>query len=152
MANINELSAVSATEVAAGDLIVIFSTSNGDSRKMSLTQFLSWLNSNFARQDYVTTISTPANGFTETVTDDGLSRWILLRPTGSLATGTIVLPAPANATDGQEILITSTQAITALTINGNGATDVIGEPTGLTAGDKFTLRYNSTTDTWYTVA
>ena len=151
MSQINELSALSAAEATASDLFAVFSTSNGDSRKLSFNNFLTWLNTNFARQDYLATIVVPTNGFTETVTDDGLSRWLLLRPAGTLATGTIVLPSNSNATDGQEILVTTTQEITALTVSGNGATEVNGEPSTLTAGDKFTLRFNSLTDSWYAI-
>ena len=90
---VNQLSSISASEMNGADSIIVYSTANGDTRRISNTNYITYLKSAFARQDYVTTVSTPANGFTETVTDDGLNRWVLLRPTGSLATGTIVLPS-----------------------------------------------------------
>ena len=152
MANINELSATSASEVSGSDLLVLFTTANGDSRKLSLTNFLTWLNTNFARTDYVTTIVVPTNGFNQAVEDDGLNRHLLLRPAGTLATGTVVLPSSTNATDGQEILVTTKEEITSLTVNGNGATEVNGEPSTLTAGGFFTLRYNTQTSSWNRVA
>lgn len=152
MATINQLSAVSSSEITANSLLALYDNSNGDARKMSLTAFLSWLNGNFARQDYITTIATPGDGFTETVTQDGLNRWILLRPTGALATGTVVLPAPSVASDGQEVLITTTLQITSFTVNGNGATAVYGAPSTFAAEDAVTFRFNALTDSWYKVA
>jgi hypothetical protein len=52
--------------------------------------------------------------------------------------------------DKQEILVNTTQAITALTINANGAT-IVGAPTTLAAGGFFRLRFDGVLDTWYRV-
>ena len=97
-------------------------------------------------------MTTPANGFTLTIISDGQTRWELLRPTGNLATGTIVLPLFTDAADGQEIKVTSTLQIAALTVNGNGATAVYGAPLVLAAEDFFTLRYNLLTLSWYRIS
>jgi hypothetical protein len=127
MAEINELSSVSASELSGADLLVTFSNSNGDSRKISVTNFLAWLNTNFANDSYTVEAYVPVTGQTITVTDDGLDRWMKFIPAGTLATLTVTLPADENCTDGQQILVTSTTAVTALTVNGNGAT-VNGAP------------------------
>lgn len=150
MAEINELSAVSSNELKGADLLVVFTNANGDSRKISLSNFLTWLNSNFTNDTFTVEAYVPSAGQTITITDDGLPRWLKMIPGGTLATLTITLPADENASDGQEILVTSTEAITALTVNGNGAT-VNGAPTGLTADGFFKLRYNSLDTAWYRV-
>lgn len=149
--NINQLPVVSLAELKTNDLLAIFSSTNGDTRKASITTLISLFKQEFTRPDYETTVHTPGDGFSITVTQDGLTRWELLRPTGALATGTLVLPAPAVATDGQEILVTTTLQISAFTVDGNGATAVYGAPSVLAAEDKFKLRYNLATTSWYCV-
>jgi len=57
-----------------------------------------------------------STGFTTTITDSSSSVWLVLTPSGTLAAGTITLPAVANCVDSQEILVSSSQTVTALTI------------------------------------
>lgn len=72
---------------------------------------------------------------------------LVMNPAGTLATGTITMPAtPA---DGMTISISSTQAITALTVNGNSGQSIVGAPTTLTAGAAATFVYNLSNTTWY---
>jgi hypothetical protein len=61
-----------------------------------------------------------------------------------------VLPLLANCVDKQEILVNCTQAITTLTVNGNGAT-VTGAPTTLSANGFFRLRFDGLANVWYRV-
>ena len=77
--------------------------------------------------------------------------WALLHPAGTLATGTIVLPLNTAVADGTEILMTSTQTITSLTVSLNGATAASGAPTTLTAGSFAKLRFYQATNSWYRV-
>jgi hypothetical protein len=67
-----------------------------------------------------------------------------------MATGTIVLPPAASAADGQEIVLFTSQEVTALTFTLNGATAVGGAPTGIQAGASLTLRYDVLSVAWYT--
>ena len=151
MAEINDLSAVSASELKGSDLLVVFSNSNGDSRKISLTNYLTWLNTNFTNDSYTVEAYVPTTGQTLTVTDDGLPRWLKLIPATTLASLTVTLPASASSTDGQEVLVTSTEAVTALTVNGNGST-VNGAPASLSTDGAFVLRYNAIDTAWYLVS
>ena len=52
--------------------------------------------------------------------------------------------------DGQEVLVTSTQAVTALTVSGNGST-VYGAPSALTANAFFKLRFDGVVKAWYRI-
>jgi len=73
---------------------------------------------------------------------------LVLNPAGTLATGTVTMPAtPA---DGMTISISSTQTITALTINGNSGQSIVGKPTTLVAGGSATFVYRLSDTTWYT--
>jgi hypothetical protein len=150
MPTINQLTAVDA--VQAGDLIPIFSQANGDARKTSLTTLAAFIQTLITSTDNKQTqYSAPsATGFSVAVVGTGLSIWLVLTPLAGYAAGTIVLPPVAGVLDKQEILVNTTQAITALTINANGAT-IVGAPTTLAAGGFFRLRFDAVLDTWYRV-
>lgn len=150
MPTINQLSSVSS--VAAGDQVPIYSQGQGDARKASMAVLAAFIQSLLtAADDKITQYAAPsATGFTVTLTDDATSRWLVLTPVAGYAAGTIKLPAVANAVDKQEVLVNCTQAITALTMDGNGAT-VTGAPTALTANEFFRLRFEGVTKTWYRV-
>ena len=151
MATINELSAIDA--VAAGDLLVVYDASNSDARKASLSTLLTYIQSSLTaeRPAYTTQYSAPsATGFSVQITDGAASIHLILTPVAGYAAGTIVLPLVGNAIDKQEILVNCTQAVTTLTITGNGAT-VTGEPSTLAANDFFLLKYDAVTTTWYRV-
>jgi hypothetical protein len=92
----------------------------------------------------------PTAGFNITVTSLGVDVWLLLRPAGTLATGTVTLPPAAQCNDGQVVQVTSTQIITALTVDGNGAT-VSGAPLTIGADGTFSLKYRQPLATWYRI-
>ena len=149
MPTINNLSTV--TTVTSGDLVPIYSQSNGDARAASMSTILGYVEDNFASPDVETVTAAPTSGFTETLDASTTGIWLILSPAGTLASGTIVLPAPADCFDGQTVIVTSSQAITTLTVNGNGGT-VNGAPTSLAANGFFQLRYYALTTTWWCVA
>lgn len=102
--------------------------------------------------DYTTQYAAPSStGFSVQITDSSANTHLILTPTTGFAAGTIVLPAVANVIDKQEVLVNSTQQVTALTVNGNGAVAVTGEPTSLAADDFFRLKYDALTQTWFRV-
>lgn len=155
MPTINRLSAVDSVE--GGDQLPIYDQGNGDARKMSLSLLLSWIQSALSFPDagvqpFTTQRAAPsATGFSVAITDGPDNIHLILTPSAGYAAGTIVLPAVGNAIDKQEILINTTQQVTALTINGNGAVAVTGAPTSLGAEDFFRLKYDLATQTWYRV-
>lgn len=150
MATINQLSAVDS--LSDGDLLPVYQTANGDARKASLSVLVSYLLGKItASDDKLSQYAAPsATGFSVQVNNDSDSVWLILTPTAGFAAGTLVLPTVANCKDRQEILVNSTQAITTLTVNGNGAT-VTGAPTTLAANGFFRLRFDGVTKTWYRV-
>lgn len=149
MPTINNLSTV--TTVTSGDLVPIYSQSNGDARAASMSTILGYVEDNFASPDFSTVTAAPTSGFTETLDAATTGIWLILSPAGTLASGTIVLPGPTDCFDGQTVIVTSSQAITSLTVNGNGGT-VNGAPTSLAANGFFQLRYYALTTTWWCVA
>lgn len=153
MTTINQLSAVDS--VVAGDLVPIFSTSNGDARKAAMSVLQAYMQDNLTFESgisYTTQYSAPsATGFNIAVTDNGDDIHLILTPVAGYAAGTITLPAVATSLDKQEVLVNCTQAVTTLTVDGNGATAVTGEPSTLAANDFFRLKYDAPTSTWYRV-
>lgn len=150
MPTINQLSAVD--EVVSSDQVPIYSSENGDARKASMAVLLAFFKGQItANDDKLTQYAAPsATGFTVTINNDSLSVWLILTPVAGYAAGTLTLPAVANCVDRQEVLVNTTQAVTTLTIAGNGAT-VTGAPTTLAANTYFRLRFDAVTKTWYRV-
>jgi len=150
MPQINQLAAVD--QISPGDQVPIFSTNQGDARKASMSLLKQFFQEGMtAADDKVTQYSAPsATGFSTQITNGANSIWLVLTPTGAFAAGTIVLPTLANCVDKQEILVNCTQAVTTLTVSGNGAT-VTGAPTTLAANGFFRLRFDIITNTWYRV-
>ncbi len=150
MPTINQLSAVD--EVVSSDQVPIYSSENGDARKASMAVLLAFFKGQItANDDKLTQYAAPsATGFTVTINNDSLSVWLILTPVAGYAAGTLTLPAVANCVDRQEVLVNTTQAVTTLTIAGNGAT-VTGAPTTLAANAYFRLRFDAVTKTWYRV-
>jgi hypothetical protein len=101
---------------------------------------------------FTTQYAAPSStGFSVQVTDGDDNIHLILTPTAGFAAGTIVLPAFSNAVDKQEVLVNCTQQITTLTINGNGALAVTGEPLSMGADDFFRLKYDLPSNTWYRI-
>lgn len=150
MPQINQLAAVD--QVQSGDQVPVYSATNGDARKASLALLKTFFQEGItAADDKITQYAAPsATAFSIQVNNDADSVWLVLTPTAGFAAGTLVLPAVANCVDRQEVLVNCTQAVTTLTVSGNGAT-VTGAPTALTANGFFRLRFDAITDTWYRV-
>jgi hypothetical protein len=70
-----------------------------------------------------------------------------MQPAGTLATGTITMPAaPA---DGMTITFSSTRTITALTVNANTGQSIVSAPTVLPANQVGAYVYRLSNTTWY---
>lgn len=90
----------------------------------------------------------PTTGFSYTFASG--TTVLVLDPAGTLATGTITMPAaPA---DGMTISFSSDQTITALTVNANAGQSIVGNPTTLLAGGAATFVYRLSNTTWYAQA
>ena len=150
MPTINQLPVVS--QLSTGDQIPIYNTVNGDARRASLATMLDFFEQTFASPTVAVNLYTPATGFSISApTPISQQQWMILQPAGTLATGTITLPLNTGTPDGTEILITTTQQITALTIGLNGAAAVFGLPTMLQAGAGVRLRWYQATNSWYSI-
>jgi hypothetical protein len=154
MADINQLS--STDTLTAGDLLPVWKSNNSDTRKTSLTTLTTYLQSalTFASagvSQFVVQYAAPvATGFTVTLVSTSNNQWLIMSPLATYATGTITFPPIASCVDNQEILIYSTQIVTALTLSGNGAT-IAGSPGFIAAGGSLRFKYTALASSWYRI-
>ena len=103
------------------------------------------------RTVFTTQRSSPATGATVAVTDSSADTHLILTPAGTIATLTVNFPAggtSGNAIDKQEVLITSQQIVTTLTLGANGATAIVGDATTIGAGGFLRYKYDSQFHSW----
>ncbi len=151
MTDINQLS--TSDTLTAGDLLPIWRTNNSDTRKTSLTALQAFMQANltFTAGEFVVQYAAPvATGFTVALLANTDNQWLILTPLAAYAAGTITFPLSSSVADNQEILIFSTQAVTTLTLSGNGAT-IVGAPTGISQNGALRFKYNTLASTWYVI-
>jgi hypothetical protein len=151
MPTINQLPLL--LNVSPGDQFAVYTPNNGDARRLPVSSLLTFFQQTFASPTLAVNLYVPANGFNISApTPVAQQQWILLQPAGPLAAGTVTLPLDTLTPDGTEILITSTQTITAFSIGLNGAAAIYGGVTTLTAGAAVRYRYYESTNSWYNIA
>ncbi len=143
------------TDPQLADQCAIWDTANGTWARASLTSIKDLLMTCTEEVKIQTQYSAPnATGFSVSIgenltLDEDIH--LILTPADVYADGTLVLPSETSIVDKQIVLVNSTKEVTALTIDGNGASAVIGAPATLEANDFFTLKYDITLKTWYRV-
>ena len=132
------------TTLAAGDYFPVSTVADGDVMRASSADVLAYIAANltFPTTSKVTQNAAPLTGTTVVVVV--ADTWLCITPAGTIAALTITLPAIK--ADGQEVLVNSTQIITALTIAG-----LVGAPTTMAANGFFRARWNATLAAWYRV-
>lgn len=134
---------ISADDLSGADLVSIFSQVFGGNRDVALTQMGEYFKANFATTSLTVQRAMPTgSGFSVTIA--GAETHLLLTPTGEY-TGTINLP---NATDRQEVLVTSSDAVTTLTLTPQTGDTVLGAPASLSDNGFFRLKYDGADSVW----
>ena len=151
MPTINQLPLLD--QVSSGDQLPVYNTSNGDARRLPMQALLTYFQQQFAAPTVATNLYTPGTGFNIALpTPVAEAQWAIIQPAGTLASGTVTLPLNTSTPDGTEVLITTTQQITAFTLALNGAAAAFGDPTTLAAEDFFRMRFYQATNSWYRIA
>ena len=104
-------------------------------------------NSQHSRYSTIESV-TPTAGTTITVSDT--TRYYVMTPAGTLATLTVVMPT--NPVDGQEVFITSTQIVTALTHNPGAGQTLNGALVTIAANGNAAWVYKLSNTTWYRIS
>jgi hypothetical protein len=153
--DINQLSA--SITLNASDLVPVWSANNSDTRQASLSTLTAFFQSALSlasagQTQFVVQYAAPvATGFTVTLASNTNNQWLILSPFGAYAAGTITFPPIGSIADNQEVLIFSTQAVTALTLSGNGAS-IVGAPAGIVQNGTMRFKYNLLAATWYLIS
>jgi len=105
-----------------------------------MTLALSGTNGLLQNYDY----QTPTTGFSYTFTTFNT---LVMNPAGTLATGTITMPA--SPVDGMTITFSSTKIITALTVNANTGQTINNAVTTLAAGQTASYIYRAASTAWF---
>lgn len=134
------------------DLFMILESSSGATQAVTGSELITYLSGDIRAKATTQYASPSATGFNVQITDGSADIHLILTPTTNFAAGTITLPAVANLVDKQVVTVNCTQQVGGLTIDGNGAVAVTGEPTALGADDYFTLKYDSNASVWYRIA
>jgi len=90
---------------------------------------------------------TPTTGFSYTFASG--VQTLVMNPAGTLATGTITMPA--SPADGMTIRFSSSQIITALTVSANSGQSIVAAVTSLVLGGSAQYIYRATNSTWYRI-
>lgn len=98
-----------------------------------------------ATADQSYSLQVPTTGFSITIANNIST--LILKPAGTLATGTITMPA--TPIDGQNVRFTSSQIITSLTVSPNSGQSIVGAPTTLGLGQGNAFIYSLSDTTWY---
>ena len=93
-------------------------------------------------------LNLPASGGSHTIA--GSTQWIHMTPSVTLAAYTITMPAAP--LDMQDIVLSTTNTITTLTLNANSGQSISGAITTLAANTGVRYRYRVATSTWYKVS
>jgi len=144
----------STDDLSSSDSVAIFSALLGNDARATLGVLLAWLQAQITDAGgYTTQYAAPLTGGNVLVAPPvaGGNVYLILTPAGTLATLTVTLPAKATCVDGQEVLVSCTQILTALTVAPNGAAAANGAPTSLTANGFFRMRYDGVIGTWYRI-
>ena len=92
--------------------------------------------------------STPTTGFSYTVPAGVVGT--VLTPSGTLLAGTIVMPAAP--VDGMTVSLSSTQAVTTLTLSPNTGQSISSAITTFALGATASYLYRASNSTWYKIA
>jgi len=90
----------------------------------------------------------PTTGQSKTIGDT--TKYFIIEPAGTLATLTVVMPT--NPADGQEVFITSTQIVTALTHNPGAGQTLNGALATVAVNGNAAWVYKLSNTTWYRIS
>lgn len=152
MPTIRQLSSIDA--IGDGDAFPMYSAENDEARKVTPAVIAAKVQSLIEGEPDETVYALTVVGTTFSTTIEpatvGGNVYAQITLSGAFTAGTITLPGADVRGNGQEVLVTCTQAVAALTINGSGAA-VNGAPTTIAANGFFKLRYDNIANAWFRV-
>lgn len=148
MPTIDQLS--QATSLSGADEVALYSSTIGTTVKATLDQVASVVLQSIEGEPDGTVYSIPSGTVALLPAAPGAWFWALLTLSVPVAALTVILPGVNDRAHGQEVLVTCTQTVTALTVNGNGAA-LSGAPTTAGPTAHFRMKFDSISSTWYRI-
>ena len=139
--------------VTSSDQVPIYSQNAGDDRRVSIGKLLEYIFNIISTGSgtFTTQYASPSSTDFNVNVNEGSNVHLILTPIAGGYDGTIILPVYTSLTDKQEILVNTTQQVTNLAINKNGANAIHGIPSALGADDFFKLKYDLPNLVWYRI-
>lgn len=147
----------SAMSVSGSDLIAVFTSNSQTTRRITVSQLLEFIEAQQpANQSTVSTqyAAPGVNGFVVQILQPNIGGpdvHMIINPLTNYAVGTIQLPLFSGVFDGQQVIITTTKSIAALTIDINGASAGFGLPSSLGVNDSVVVAYDAPSASWYMI-
>jgi hypothetical protein len=135
--------------LSGSDLIPVFSAAGGERAYISATNLKAYVGTTSVTGESFSHASPASTGFL-VVLSAAPSQTLVLTPAGAYASGSIQLPAISTVEDGSVLRVYTSQAVTAFSVIGGGAS-VLGEPSALTTEGFFSLIFDLSTSTWYRI-
>ena len=155
MSRIREMTHVG--EITDGDSLLLYSSRNDETRRTSISLLLDKIATKFGVAENslrntqpITVTAAPYNNAPAIPITSGRNIHLLLKPSQGINSATVTLPESSIRQDGQEIVITATNAINNLVLAGNGAT-VANSNYTLTANGYMKIRFVYSEQTWYRI-
>ena len=144
----------SQTDAQLSDRLKYCSSNNNDERSTSFSQInelFNDTNGSLFVSKMVSQQEVPANGGSTQITDSDQNTHLIARPAATIASHTFVFPISSGSSpstvDGQEIVVTTSNDISSVTFDGNGAT-VQGAPATMTADSFNRWRFDADFTQW----
>jgi hypothetical protein len=131
--------------------IVVFDQANRATRKATVEQLAFAVRQVIEGEPDDTAYALNASTVTALPAAPGADIWAQITLPATAPTLTVILPGIDDRAHGQEVLVTVTQTVTALTINANGAA-LSGAPTTASPTAPFRLKYDLISNTWYRIS
>jgi hypothetical protein len=148
MPTIDQLS--QASSIADADELALYSKANKDTRKVTVPQLAAAVLESIEGAPDDTVYSLDAGSVAVLPATPGGNVWAQITLSATVANFTVILPGADDRTHGQEVLVTCTQTVTALAVNGNGAA-LSGAPTTSGPALPFRMKYDLISNTWYRI-
>ena len=134
--------------VISGDMLPIYVQDQGVSMAAALSTVAAYIQALLSPANYwenIYSIPVAAQSIAASVSTNNL--WYVLQPAGTIATLTLALPSVSTAIDGQEVMLSTTNTVTAITLTSTGNT-IIGASSGLSSTTPQRFKYLQTLVTW----
>lgn len=143
----------SSDKLETSDQFVVWKGSCTDYRVIPLDIVIQAILDKLPKPEFITPVIqrlNPNNNFTVNVESNESGTYLVMNPSIAIDSGWIILPELNSLVDGQELLVSCTEQVTNLTIDGNGAA-LVGEPNSMGATGFFKLKFIQLAQTWYRV-